>query len=112
MEAAAEAFSDVSCDEDPSAGSIFSSSLPWATRSPTLTLTSVIVPGNGAGTSIVALSDSSVSSGSSVCTVSPAETRISITGTSSKSPMSGTSTETMLVALIPLVGIGASGSIS
>ena len=50
------------------------------------------VPAAGAGTSIVALSDSSVTSGSSAATVSPAFTWISITGTSVKSPMSGTLT--------------------
>ena len=47
-------------------------------------------PPRGAGTSIVALSDSSETSGSSAFTVSPTLTKISITGTSLKSPMSGT----------------------
>ena len=70
------------------------------------------VPANGAGTSIVALSDSSVSSGSSTATVSPAATRISMTGTSVKSPMSGTSTRVVRVARHTVVGIGASASIS
>ena len=46
--------------------------------------------GRGAGMSIVALSDSSVMSGSSAATSSPAATCTSMTGTSSKSPMSGT----------------------
>ena len=49
-------------------------------------------PPSGAGTSIVALSDSSETSGSSAFTVSPALTKISMTGTSLKSPMSGTRT--------------------
>jgi hypothetical protein len=87
--------SDGSCagaEPLPPETSIISSGEPWATLSPTLTLSSCTTPANGAGTSIVALSDSSVTSGSSSETVSPAETSTSITGTSSKSPMSGTST--------------------
>src|SRR5436309_3056811 len=66
--------------------------LPSETLSPTLTLSAVIVPPEGEGTSIVALSDSSVISASSAFTVSPALTCTSITGTSLKSPMSGTRT--------------------
>src|SRR5690242_17497379 len=50
------------------------------------------MPPIGAGTSIVALSDSSVTSGSSGCTMSPGFTNTSITGTSLKSTMSGTRT--------------------
>src|SRR5258705_65547 len=65
---------------------------PSETLSPTLTTMSRTVPPRGAGTSIVALSDSSVTSASSGLTVSPGLTRISITGTSLKSPMSGTRT--------------------
>jgi len=42
------------------------------------------------GTSIVALSDSSVTSESSFLTASPGFTRTSMTGMSLKSPMSGT----------------------
>ena len=53
------------------------------------TLSSDDLPANGDGTSIVALSDSSVTSGVSAPTSSPGLTRISITGTSAKSPMSG-----------------------
>ena len=64
--------------------------LPSDTASPTATRSSVTVPATGAGTSRVALSDSSVTNGSSAATVSPAATWISITGTSEKSPMSGT----------------------
>ncbi len=41
---------------------------------------------------MVALSDSSVTSGSSALTLSPGLTCTSMTGTSSKSPMSGTLT--------------------
>src|ERR1700674_1137084 len=65
---------------------------PSATLSPTFTFTSFTTPPAGAGTSIVALSDSSVTSGSSFATVSPALTSTSITGTSVKSPISGTFT--------------------
>ena len=64
--------------------------LPSDTRSPTLTRSCLDRARDGAGTSIVALSDSSVTSGSSAATSSPTATRISITGTSVKSPMSGT----------------------
>jgi hypothetical protein len=66
--------------------------LPSDTVSPTLTLSSLTTPAAGEGTSIVALSDSSVISGSSGCTWSPGEARTSMTGTSEKSPMSGTRT--------------------
>ena len=65
---------------------------PSETLSPTLTLRSCTTPPSGAGTSIVALSDSSMISGSSGFTVSPGFTMISITGTSLKSPISGTRT--------------------
>ena len=66
--------------------------MPSPTRSPTLTLSPATVPAAGDGTSMVALSDSSVSSGSSALTVAPSATWTSITGTSLKSPMSGTLT--------------------
>ncbi|PWJ84672.1 hypothetical protein C7441_105292 [Pseudaminobacter salicylatoxidans] len=46
-------------------------------------------PAKGDGTSIVALSDSSVSSNCSTATSSPGFTSASITGTSAKSPISG-----------------------
>src|SRR5215204_4352686 len=65
---------------------------PSLTLSPTFTLIALTTPDSGAGTSIVALSDSSETSGSSALTVSPTLTKISITGTSLKSPMSGTRT--------------------
>ena len=65
---------------------------PWDTRSPTLILMAPTVPAAGDGISIVALSDSSVISGSSALISSPSLTRISMTGTSLKSPMSGTLT--------------------
>ena len=57
----------------------------------------MIVPADGAGTSIVALSDSSVISESSTPTVSPGFTSTSMTGTSLKSPMSGTLTSIALI---------------
>src|SRR5208282_937187 len=63
---------------------------PADTRSPTRTATSLTVPAADAGTSSVALSDSSVMSGSSAATTSPAVTCTSMTGTSMKWPMSGT----------------------
>src|SRR6185369_13771759 len=65
---------------------------PSLTLSPTLILIALTTPDSGAGTSIVALSDSSETSGSSAFTVSPTFTKISMTGTSLKSPMSGTRT--------------------
>ncbi|MNY48485.1 hypothetical protein D3C86_1838240 [compost metagenome] len=64
--------------------------LPLETRSPSLIVTATTVPAPGLGTSIEALSDSSVSSGSSNATLSPGLTNTSITGRSLKSPMSGT----------------------
>jgi hypothetical protein len=66
--------------------------VPSLTRSPTLTCTPRTVPAAGDGTSIVALSDSRVSSGSSALAIAPSWTWTSITGTSLKSPMSGTLT--------------------
>ena len=68
------------------------STLPSLTVSPSLTLSSFTVPAEGAGTSIVALSDSSETSGSSGFTESPTLTMISMIGMSLKSPMSGTFT--------------------
>ena len=75
--------------EPPSSTTI---GVPSLTLSLTVTRTSLTVPASGEGTSIVALSDSSVTSGCSTSTSSPGETWISMTGTSSKSPMSGTLT--------------------
>ncbi len=70
--------------------------MPSLTVSPTLTSTSATAPAAGDGTSIVALSDSSVISGSSALTASPGLTCTSMTGTSSKSPMSGTLTSVVV----------------
>ena len=66
----------------PSPGSASRIGLPSLTWSPTLTRTSATVPADGAGTSMVALSDSRVTSGSSALTRSPALTCTSMTGTS------------------------------
>src|SRR6185312_5905761 len=62
---------------------------PSETSSPTLSFISFTVPANGDGTSIVALSDSSVIRLCSFSTLSPALTSTSMTGTPSW-PMSGT----------------------
>src|SRR4029450_5728789 len=73
-------------------------------------------PPCGDGTSIVALSDSRVISGSSALTASPGLTCTSMTGTSLKSPMSGTLTSVVAwvaaVIAVPLLsadGIGLVG---
>ena len=73
-----------------SATSTLAKTLPCDTRSPIFTRTSRTVPAADAGTSIVALSDSSVTSGASLPIASPAAMRISMIGTSSKPPISGT----------------------
>ena len=69
--------------------------LPSLTLSPSLTFTSFTVPAAGDGTSMVALSDSSETIGASGLIVSPGFTNTSMTGTSLKSPMSGTRTSTV-----------------
>ena len=73
------------------------------TRSPTLTLTSFTFPLAGEGTSMVALSDSSETRGSSFFTSSPGLTNTWMTGTSLKSPISGTCTS--CIAILPLYSI-------
>ena len=78
--------------------------VPSDTVSPTWTLSSRTTPPSGAGTSRVALSDSSVISGSSAFTASPGLTSTSMTGTSLKSPMSGT--RTSKVSPCELTGAG------
>jgi hypothetical protein len=55
-------------------------------------LISFTTPAEGEGISMVALSDSSVMSDCSFATASPGFTSTSMTSTSLKSPMSGTST--------------------
>ena len=77
-------------------GSAPAAALSTATRSPLLTLppfarcSTSTRPAALDGTSIVAFSVSSVTSGVSISTTSPTFTRISITATSLKSPRSGT----------------------
>src|SRR5207244_636521 len=74
---------------------------PSLTLSPTRSLRSLTTPADGEGTSMVALSDSSVISESSGFTASPGFTNTSITGTSLKSPISGTLTSTVLIVGVP-----------
>src|SRR4051812_8447255 len=76
---------------EPAVSSV-SRTVPSETLSPTLTTRSVTLPAAGEGTSIVALSDSRTTSGSSTPTSSPGPTRTSMIGTASKSPISGTFT--------------------
>jgi hypothetical protein len=68
------------------------SGILFDTLSPTFTCICCTTPAEGAGTSIVALSLSSVMSESSGLIRSPALQWTSITSTFSKSPMSGTFT--------------------
>src|SRR6476620_2046667 len=77
-----------------------SSNVPWDTLSPTLILRSLTTPALGDGTSIVALSDSSVTSASSGLIESPGFTSTSMTGISWKSPMSGTLISTRLLIFV------------
>src|SRR3990167_234512 len=72
------------------AGSIMATTAPVPISSPTFTSTSRTVPAKGAGTSIVALSDSSVTRPWSLVTISPTFTSNSITGTPWSLPISGT----------------------
>src|SRR6478672_10638831 len=68
---------------DAPADSSTATTVPSETLSPTLTFNSRTTPATLDGTSIVALSDSSVSKPWSTATVSPTATSTSITGTSS-----------------------------
>ena len=77
---------------------------PSETRSPTLTLSSWTVPAWGAGTSMVALSVSSVISGSSALTLAPGATCTSMIGIFLKSPMSGTRISIVLIGIPPQLG--------
>jgi len=74
----------------PAVGSIMATMAPVLSSSPTFTRSSRTMPSKGAGTSIVALSDSRVTRPWSFFTVSPGCTSSSITGTSLWSPISGT----------------------
>ena len=71
--------------------------LPVTTLSPTLIKISLTTPATGAGTSIDALSPSTLMIDWSTSTVSPTFTIISVTFTSSE-PISGTFTSTTLAA--------------
>ena len=86
--------------------------MPSDTLSPTLMRTSFTTPADGEGISIVALSLSSVTSDCSGATVSPGLTRISMTSTLLKSPMSGTSTSCIAPIDSPytVAGFGFAGS--
>ena len=66
----------------PAAASIIATTEPSDSESPSFTFSSLTTPANGAGTSSVALSDSSVIRPWSLLTESPTATRISMTGTS------------------------------
>src|SRR3954470_15386142 len=70
---------------------------PIETRSPTLTLISLTVPACGAGTSMVALSDSRLIRGSSTLIWEPGWTWTSMIGISLKSPISGTRISLVLI---------------
>src|SRR6185437_9124463 len=72
------------------------STVPSETLSPSDTRTPCTTPAIGLGTSIVALSDSSVTIGSSILRKSPGLMNTSITGTPSKPPMSGTRSSTLV----------------
>ena len=76
---------------------------PSETLSPSSTLSSLTIPSDGDGTSVVALSDSMVMSDCSARTSSPGLTIISMTSTSLKSPMSGslTSTRVPMICVTP-----------
>jgi hypothetical protein len=82
--------------------------VPSDTLSPTLTLISFTTPSTGEGTSIEALSDSSVISDCSALIGSPGFTSTSMIGTSLNSPMSGTLTSMRLaIVYSPIRGRGA-----
>src|SRR5262245_5095793 len=84
--------------------------VPSLTLSPCLTLSSCTIPPSGDGTSIDALSDSRVTSDCSGLIVSPGFTMISMTGTSLKSPISGTRTSaTPAGALVGAGGADTAG---
>ncbi len=73
---------------------------PSDTLSPTFTFTSFTTPSNGAGTSMVALSVSTVMSVCSAVTLSPAFTDTSMTATPLKLPISGTNTFLISATLV------------
>ena len=83
--------------------------LPVTTLSPTLIKISFTTPATGAGTSIDALSPSTLMIDWSTSTVSPTFTIISVTFTSSE-PISGTLTSTTLAAAGAAAGTGAAAA--
>src|SRR5574343_1644528 len=83
------------------------STAPSLTREPSWTSTSLTVPSTVQGTSIVALSDSSDAMASSILMLSPTLTNRSMTGTSEKSPISGTFISTTPP---PVAGAAATGA--
>ena len=83
--------------------------LPVTTLSPTLIKISFTTPATGAGTSIDALSPSTLIIDWSTSTVSPTFTIISVTFTSSE-PISGTLTSTTLAAAGAAAGAGAAAA--
>ena len=83
--------------------------LPVTTLSPTLIKISFTTPATGAGTSIDALSPSTLMIDWSTSTLSPTFTIISVTFTSSE-PISGTLTSTTLAAAGAAAGAGAAGA--
>src|SRR5690625_1874778 len=78
---------------------------PWPTSSPSETVSSTSWPLAGDGRSMVALSDSRVSRLSSFSTLSPWATSTSMTGTLSKSPISGTTISFLLLMTFSLAGM-------
>ena len=83
--------------------------LPVTTLSPTLIKISFTTPATGAGTSIDALSPSTLMIDWSTSTVSPTFTIISVTFTSSE-PISGTLTSTTLAAAGAAADAGAAAA--
>ena len=83
--------------------------LPVTTLSPTLIKISFTTPATGAGTSIDALSPSTLMIDWSTSTVSPTFTIISVTFTSSE-PISGTLTSTTLATAGVAAGAGAAAA--
>src|SRR6185369_13279897 len=79
----------------PAPVSTLISTTPSLTLEPSWTSTSLTVPETVDGTSMVALSDSNVAIASSTLIESPTLTKRSMTGTSEKSPISGTLTSTI-----------------
>src|SRR5574343_238833 len=77
------------------------STAPSLTREPSWISTSLTVPATVDGTSMVALSDSSVAIASSTLMLSPTLTNRSMTGTSEKSPISGTLTSMIWLMSFP-----------